>query len=135
MPISNSASTTLVKPEAPSTSITFLEYPTFPFPASSTLTLRAPSSILIAAGRTNIPYPSRHEKYDFPWTVPLCFPFFPSNSTPIHFPWAKEVDPANRTVPGPLTVETRSPTTTEVSIKCRYYEDVLFIAFVEEERR
>ena len=40
-----------------------------------------PNNANVGAGAI-YPYPSRHLKYFLPFTVPLCFPFASSNSTP-----------------------------------------------------
>jgi hypothetical protein len=78
---------------------------------------RGETSINFAAvGRTKTPWPGLHVKYDFPWTVPLCFPVGVSSSTPTHFPAAKAVVPVKRTNPVPVAVETRFPTANDVSI-------------------
>jgi hypothetical protein len=83
----------------------------------SSILFRGETSINFAAvGRTKTPWPGLHEKYDFPWTVPLCFPVGVSSSTPTHFPAWKLVVPVKRTVPVPAAVDTRFPTAKEESI-------------------
>lgn len=93
----------------------------------SSILLRGATSInFAAAGLTKTPCPGLQVKYDFPCTVPLCFPIGVSRSTPTHFPGLKAVVPMNRTMPVPVAVDTRFPTAKEVSIEDLVIRNVSF---------